>query len=254
MALSRTGYILLIVVIVLLILYVLPMHPLHIRQPVLYPNHQYLNQSVSGRMNWFQNAHLTTSFSNRLIASSHDLSDQIIRSNVLNTNSHPVFPSSAHAGSNARLLQWCYSAHVAESVGVAAKRADALHGMHHIARYLTRLQVDLVQTVQSTSATTGAIETSMASSIGHLCASVYPQIQTSVQLASRIAEQMHPVYTLVAMLPHHFFSKWYSVTNGQLSLPGFVDHFVAFYPGIVDEIIATSVFRQAMAAELNLHK
>lgn len=274
MALTRTGFVLLVVVIVLLVIYVFPVH-IHTRQLVppsgVMPGfggshahervmHSGLNyRSVNtgfgsgvpvighaGSAAHVAGLHTSgvapteNSLSSYLWQSSNDI---LKRASAVGHPNNARFPT-GHIGGfrQASLSDACYCYHAAHVMKLAAHRAGPTgvssvlsHESDRLARYAQN-----VMTMQGI--TNGVTK----------CASELSPNDAYIQFQKRVGELLPPVYSVIAALPRATLRTDINAHNAVhgSNLARYVDTLVAHNPALVDKNIALSVFQEAADLEV----
>lgn len=230
MALTRTGFILLIVVIVLLVIYVFPIH-IHTRQQIVPP------AGVSGGA---RSAHIGrphASLSSFLWQASGDVHEGARAR---------MYATAPRGGS---LQDACACVQAAHVMKLAAGRVRTA------APVVDAVRVALVDEAAALDGYADAVFTALAAPNARVhCASHAAALPHSyLAFQKRVADNLHPVYSLVAALPRaalrsdiNEFRKYAQRVN----VAHHVDAIVAQYPSLMDTNIALSVYREAAGFEV----
>lgn len=276
MALTRTGFVLLVVVIVLLVIYVFPIH-IHTRQLVLPPNvvpgsggsdvygraiHPGLNYPS---MNTGYGSGVTTmghavsaphinagvhtsafvaptenSLSSYLWQSSNDI---LKRASAIGHANNVRIPT-GHIGASrqASLSDACYCYHAAHVMKLTAHRTS-LAGVSSVLSHESERLTRYAQTVFASHGITNGVTK---------CASELSPNDSYLEFQKRVGELLPPVYSVIAALPRATLRTDINAHNAVhgSNLARYVDTLVAHNPALVDKNIALSVFQEAAEFEV----
>lgn len=233
MALTRTGFILLIVVIVLLVIYVFPIH-IHTRQlipPVAPPSHA--TSLHANRASLYTTSHDAPVAAH--FAPGHSHSTDISLFSELARSTSDVLPRLSAAGvSTTDVRTACAGLHAAHALQLAADRAARLTNEGVLT---AALRAEASRVTGSAHAVLRQMDARAA------CAHRVAHDAAYAAFHLRVAQLLHPAYALVAAVPRALRARDPAVAVA-------LDAFVVHNPLVVDRAVARSVFRQAVELEI----